>query len=290
MSEMKRWGILFVGMFVSIGATSCLDFPLVTTKGGVVAPQTNKDEQSLCDVRRNRARIETLQRTHIDRFREVALKISKMMTEEDVSSLVDLFPPGAGSLDPEFLRQRNEIVSEIYTKTINRAGYTPPESQPLSDTGLSVTIGVDPVSSSDDRYTEFLVGRLANGNNLSEGDLYQVSLAADPRQDRYFVRLYLFSRYDVQADGTSRPILTSESLFDYATEQTPRSCDGVPSALDLDAFNTIPGLGYDGSIEADPLPAPVSTRVPAPSPAVSPSPAPSASPTPALGPTSVTNR
>jgi hypothetical protein len=268
---LPAWAIL------GLGLSGCADFFRDTAtaarivKGPSVIPAT--PEQTLCDVQRSRARIETLNRLSVEKFRQVALKVSQAITPEDVTTLAQI-DSTRGTSDDDMNRQRAEIIDDIYSAAIIRAGFSSPQSVPITGTELSATVGID--SSGADSFAEFVTGRF--GKDFGpEGSVAQVTLAANAAQTKYLVRIYHFVRYETQTNGTTRPIFTSETLFENAASQIPRTCDTQATRLDEDDFNTIPGLdnapGESGPIVVEPAP-PVPAPQPVPAPAPAPAPAP----------------
>lgn len=251
--------------------------------------------QALCDVDRVRARTELLKRIDIDKFREVAQKVSREVTQEEITDLRRLEVSRRSGTDgsSEIGRRRSELIGEIYTGAIIRAGYKPSATETIPGTDLSYTVGVDSSSSGTDMYAGLLVGHLSKEAG-QEGKIAQISLATNPDQSRYYVELYEFSRYETQADGSHLPVYSTLSLYDYVDQAAPHYCEQVESALDQQEFNTISGVD-GGAVVTQPAgpppPAPVPVvSAPAPAPerppvvAPVPMPLPPAVPVPAPAP------
>lgn len=227
---------------------SCTDlFPLTASRTSSAAPQGDKARQALCDVERSRARDDALKQFDVEIFRQAALKVSQALTADEISDLVRLTPPPSDpstnrSPDWEVDRQRDQLVAQIYTDAIERAGDKQSDPQAVAgNTALTYTTDVD-ASATDGPYAEFLVGQLSK-TAPPAGAVAEVGLAALPDQSRYYVDVYTVSRYEIAADGTQQPVYDNESLYENASETIPRSCDGVSTELDLGQFNTVPGLG-----------------------------------------------
>jgi hypothetical protein len=250
MSKMRNTVLIFIGLNTVMGLTGCELFREYNinnpsneaSKSASAASKAPKaSDQTLCDVERTRARSEVLKRIQIENFRELALKVSRAVSSDEVKDLKKLEAVQFNGSDWEIGRARGELVAQIYTDAIIRAGFLPPDLQTIPGTTLSATIGLDTISASNDRYAEFLVGTLENKLG-EEGSIAKVSLAANPDQSRYFVRVYRLSRVETKRDGSLNPVFTTENLFDAAEERVPRTCDAIETALNAEEFNTIPGL------------------------------------------------
>jgi len=263
------WAMMGCAEFFRQGTTT-------TNVGKIPAKDGKASMQALCDVQRTRTRAELLKRVQIEKFREVALKVSDEVTKDEIADLTRMeFTRRIGNDTWEIGRARGELIAEIYTGAIVRAGFKPEASEPFTGSDLSYTLAIDAGEAGMDPYAEFLEGNLSK-NLGAEGTYAKVALAANANQSRYYVTLYEFSRYETHAGGTQIPIFTSTNLFDAASADLPRYCDSnVGTALSVEDFNTVGGLGSPSTEAPAPQPAPVPAPAPAPVPAPAPAPVPS---------------
>src|SRR5277367_2159091 len=108
----------------------CADFlreGATTNFGSIPGKTVDRSLQALCDVDRARAKEEVLKRVQIEKFRSVALKVSASVTGDEVSDLTQIEQTRRQSDDDswEIARARGELISEIYTGAIIRAGFSP---------------------------------------------------------------------------------------------------------------------------------------------------------------------
>lgn len=243
---MKKFEVSVFLAVSALGLSGCtLGYTEMSSGSVSVKPKSESSAlRSICDVTRLRARGQLLKRIGIENFREIALKISDEITQDEIADLqrLDISKNGQADLTPEESRQRTGLINEIYTGAIRRAGLTPFSTEPIQGTDFTYHVGVDAVTIGTDSYASIVLGRLS-GEADQQGRFSQLSLSASPNQSRYYVELYQVTGYEEQSDGNKRPVYSIMSLYDAVDAVTPRHCAETKTALDLRAFNTIPGKG-----------------------------------------------
>ena len=280
-SEVDRFkaiSVLSLGAFVFTGCTMTIkdgEYSMVTSSTN---KRANSALRSICDVTRSRARIQLLKQLDIEKFRVVGLKISEEVSQDEIADLKRLEQAAMDPMNvtPEGAREGAELIHEIYTGAIFRAGLKPLATETIPGTAYSYTVGADDVTPMSGAYANIIVAHL--GGEGKPGQYYQLSLSASPDQSRYYVELFQITGYETQEDGSKTPIFSTSSLYDAVDAMTPHHCTQVDSALSLSELNTIPGL-KPGEGRADLPPAPAPTA--APGPVATAIPAPTAEPAPA---------
>ncbi|MGZ3699016.1 MAG: hypothetical protein ACXWP5_12880, partial [Bdellovibrionota bacterium] len=208
-----------VVMAVSVSAlTGC--GPLLFGMGGnridpVQKAVVDVATQTLCDVDRARARTDLLKRMKVEQFREAALKVTKLVTPDEIADLRQLEASrrNAGIGSWEVARRRGELITEIYNAAIGRAGYKASEAISSRAGGISYTFAMDAGSAGSEPYALFMKGSLSQDPG-AEGTISEITLGVNADQSRYYIGLNRFLRYDSQTDGTKVPIYSALSLLD----------------------------------------------------------------------------
>jgi hypothetical protein len=203
--------------------------------------------RNLCDVDRIRARTEALNRFEVEKLRGVAIKISKNVSQADISDLLRLEKAreNGRDLNSNIHKRRVELIEQIYSEAISRAGYKIGNRTKLEDSNLQYAVEVEPLSSGNDRYVNLVRGqpessRGIEGNRV--GAVSEVALGAYPDQTRYWITLSRIYRFETQPGGLLSPLYELISLSQYVEEMLPSQCASVGSSLDPDSFNTVSGL------------------------------------------------
>lgn len=221
------------------------------TAGDRAGMATDLALRNLCDVDRIRARSDFLAGIEVDRFRQVALKISKAITSEDIDELRRLGDVGevGKDLDSTLRKRRAELIEQIYSTATSHAGFKLGVNEKIESTELSFSVDIDPLSSGNDPYVNLVKGYLPEKTSESSrsgvGTIVNVILGAYPDQSRYHVHLLRVYRMDSRADGTPVPLYEALSLTQYIQELLPRQCVSAGSSLDLESFDTLAGLSSD---------------------------------------------
>jgi hypothetical protein len=199
--------------------------------------------RNLCDVDRVRARSEVLRRFEVDRFRDIALRISKNLTRADVTDLLRL--ASARDPGPGMRKRRVDLIGQIYSDAIARAGYRAGFSSRFEDSPWSYVVEIDPLSSGNDLYVNLVTGNVKPDAGLGVGEagaVEEVILGAYPDQSRYWITLSRVYRTESQPGGGATSLYEGVSLSQYVDEMLPRQCAPVGSGLDPESFNTVAGL------------------------------------------------
>jgi hypothetical protein len=240
--------VSFVFLAVQLaGCTWPVDRRVISGSGRSIGDASDSALRNLCDVDRIRARTEALNRFEVDKLRGVAVKISKNVSQADISDLLRLEKArdNGRDLGSNIHKRRIELIEQIYSEAISRAGFKAGSSSKLEDSELQYAVEVDPLSSGNESYVNLVRGQLElsrgiEGNRV--GAVSEVALGVYPDQTRYWVTLSRIYRFDTQPGGLLSPLYELVSLSQYIEEMLPSQCASVGSSLDPESFNTVSGL------------------------------------------------
>lgn len=197
----------------------------------------------ICDGERRRAKDHVLAKYQIGKLQEMALKVSERISDDEKDELRDLISARLGdyTLPPELQFRAEEMISEIYTRAMDLAGFKVGELKKLE--------GSDWAASTRMHQNFFFAGNsyvniVSSTTSPTARQLNSVAgvyLGANSDQSRYYVTLLRVYRLEGQGEAAT-PLYEPVNLSQYAESFLPLYCANAGTALDPIEFNTVEGL------------------------------------------------